>query len=467
MSLGVVMASIALLAFTSMTASLFIAGAIQGQAAAINESGALRMRSYQIASSLVYEIPNDQHWQTTRALIDEFEEHLRSPKLTHVLPLDKQHPLRIAYNNIDGQWQNEIDPLFDIYLDGIVDISSVKKQRIDMSISKGAVINIRNQYFMVIEKFVDSIDHLVSLLEQNIETKIQRLRSYQIIALSLTILLVLTALILVYKRVHIPMQQLLIAANRTRKRDFSFRTSFTGNDELGQLGRAFNTMSEDLCEIYIELEDRVQQKTIDLKRSNRSISLLYKTVKRLNEAHSPYSTFTAILIDIEQLIGTGRGSICLSKQTQKDAAMLASTLHPDDFSQHLCVEASCQKCLGGEHSQLLDIIDKSGHRNQLIAVPIKYINQQYGALIIEPGESNTISLWQQQLLETIAGHIGIAIYLSQQAAETRRLSLMEERGAIARDLHDSLAQSLTYMKIQVSRLQALLKNQMQKKMQKM
>ncbi len=38
--------------------------------------------------------------------------------------------------------------------------------------------------------------------------------------------------------------------------------------------------------------------------------------------------------------------------------------------------------------------------------------------------------------------------------EGRRLAVLEERAAIARELHDSLAQSLSFMKIQLARLQS-------------
>jgi len=44
---------------------------------------------------------------------------------------------------------------------------------------------------------------------------------------------------------------------------------------------------------------------------------------------------------------------------------------------------------------------------------------------------------------------------ARRTEQSRRLSLLEERAALARDLHDSLAQSLAYMKIQVSRLKPL------------
>jgi len=459
LSLGVLMASITLLAITSMAASLFIADTIQGQATAINESGALRMRSYRIASSLIHDLPDETHYQTTLTLVNEFKQHLRSPNLTGILPVDINHPLRVSYNNINRQWNDMIEPIFDIYLDGIID--SQANDNLDMIISEGAVINLRNRYFLVVSDFVDDIDNLVSLLEQDSETKIKRLRLYQFIALAMTVILVLAALILVYKRVHIPLKQLLLAAERTSKSDFSFRTSYTNKDELGQLGKAFNSMAEDLSEIYTDLENRVKQKTIDLEQSNRSMELLYKTVRRLNETPSPHITFATIIKDIEQLIDTGKGAICLSAETKDNAAMLASTLQTEDFEHLLCEQQKCQKCFGQGSSQFLSVSKKSGNKINYISVPISDHNQQYGVLIIQAKDKEStnkkfIEPWQQKILESIAGHIGIAIKVSQQAAETRRLSLMEERGAIARELHDSLAQSLTYMKIQVSRLQALL-----------
>jgi len=43
--------------------------------------------------------------------------------------------------------------------------------------------------------------------------------------------------------------------------------------------------------------------------------------------------------------------------------------------------------------------------------------------------------------------------------QERRVALFEERTAIARELHDSLAQSLTYLKIQVTRLTRMLEMQ--------
>ncbi|HFQ13267.1 MAG TPA: HAMP domain-containing protein [Gammaproteobacteria bacterium] len=450
-NLGSVMAAITLLALSSIAVSLFIAETMQGEATAINESGALRMRSYRIASSMVYDaVDLQEHWRNTYALIQEFEQHLHSPELTGVLPEDPRHPLRQAYDHIEYQWREEIRPLFDIYLEGIQNSTAETGDQRDFFISEDAVTNLRASYFAHVAGFVDNIDYLVSLLENDAESNIRHLRIYQFVALALTLLLTLGGLFLVNQRIRLPLQQLLNGARRVRQRDFSFRTRYTGKDELGQVGEAFNTMAEDLSHIYNELEDRVQQKTRDLERSNCSLELLYRTVRRLNLAASPHQAYPELLRDIEQLADMHGGAICLSHQNNRTAAMLASTLDRQNTRRQLCQDGTCERCLGHDHIQFLDLDEQ----RKLVVVPIRDSNRRYGVLVMESRPGGTIEAWQVQLLETIAGHIGITINSARQAAENRRLELMEERGVIARELHDSLAQSLTFMKIQLSRLQA-------------
>jgi len=52
--------------------------------------------------------------------------------------------------------------------------------------------------------------------------------------------------------------------------------------------------------------------------------------------------------------------------------------------------------------------------------------------------------------------MGMALGAARRGEQERLLALQEERSVIARELHDSLAQALSYMKIQVSLLQPVL-----------
>jgi two-component system nitrate/nitrite sensor histidine kinase NarX len=65
--------------------------------------------------------------------------------------------------------------------------------------------------------------------------------------------------------------------------------------------------------------------------------------------------------------------------------------------------------------------------------------------------------WETALIQALANVIGTALSLKRQREQENRLLLLDERTIIARELHDSLAQALSYMKLQVSRLQTLIR----------
>ncbi len=88
-----------------------------------------------------------------------------------------------------------------------------------------------------------------------------------------------------------------------------------------------------------------------------------------------------------------------------------------------------------------------------IKFPLVQDDQNYGVLVVRVPFSMTIDSWQYQLLQSVADQIAVALSLRNQSNQERRVSLLNERTIIARELHDSLAQSLSYLKIQVMRLQ--------------
>lgn len=64
----------------------------------------------------------------------------------------------------------------------------------------------------------------------------------------------------------------------------------------------------------------------------------------------------------------------------------------------------------------------------------------------------------QKLIINISNILARGIFYNQAQKQTHQLILLEERSTIARELHDSLAQSLSYLKIQTT----LLKRQLEK-----
>ncbi|MBL3619602.1 MAG: type IV pili methyl-accepting chemotaxis transducer N-terminal domain-containing protein [gamma proteobacterium endosymbiont of Lamellibrachia anaximandri] len=435
------------LAVISMLISVFMAETTEGFAAAINQAGTLRMQSYRIASSLVHGSSDDTEKPvpTTENLINEFEERLFSPRIHNVLEKGPSKRVQAAYQAVASQWQTDIFPHLRVYLELLAlnsDFSDIRYE-----------ITRQQAYFLSnVDGFVNRIHHFVKVLELDAEEKNSQLRIIQIFSLILILLVALVSLFLLQVNVLRPLRDLLACARAARHGDFTVRSKYLSEDELGQLGHAFNVMAEDLSKIYSDLETRVQEQTAHLERSNRSLELLYKTTRRLNDSSLESEVLVALIHDIEDLIGVNSGTICLGRSGDESGYQLASTNSLNNRRQADLL-GNCQLCIrdGTTHTFGADTID--GKRVNVFSTPIRDQVEQFGVLLVEFSEKKVLEEWQQRLLETVASHIALSINVAQRASQGRMLSLMEERSVIARELHDSIAQSLSYLKIQVSRLE--------------
>lgn len=448
--LGLAMATITALAFLGMLSSVFIAETSEGQAAAINQAGTLRMQSYRIASALAH-YPQLTSPKVTRVsdLIAEFDQRLESHRLTGILAKSDDTLLTGSYQRVKEQWERQIKPLLKTY----IEVTAGLKE--DDSAQHTAA-GLRSNYLNSVDRFVANIDNMVKVLEIEAEKKIQTLRLIQVISLFLTIFIVIITMYLMNTNVLAPLRDLLFCASAVRRGDFSQRPRFHSEDELGQLAYTFNLMAEDLSKMYRDMEQRVRDKTVNLEQRNQSLELLYKTTRTLSDVSLNNEVYDELLQDIKNMVGTGPGSICLGESGDEQAFKLAST-RPDVFDRpDLCNPPNCMKCYGqgGPHS--IEILRDPDDTLRVFSTPIRDQEQQYGVLLVEIPEGKLLEPWQERLLETVASHIAIALNIAKRHSQDRILALQEERGVIARELHDSLAQSLSYLKIQVSRLDAMI-----------
>lgn len=92
----------------------------------------------------------------------------------------------------------------------------------------------------------------------------------------------------------------------------------------------------------------------------------------------------------------------------------------------------------------------------LTVVPLGLDSQPIGAFWIARFESAPYTETDQIWLECLADQVVIAIKHGLMTMQMQSLSVTEERGRIAREMHDGLAQVLGYLNLQVQTLQALL-----------
>jgi two-component system nitrate/nitrite sensor histidine kinase NarX len=81
----------------------------------------------------------------------------------------------------------------------------------------------------------------------------------------------------------------------------------------------------------------------------------------------------------------------------------------------------------------------------------------YTIFIEQPGIAGREDI--MDLLKTIGNHLGMAVAKQRSDEEARRLSIVEERTALAHELHDSLAQTLASLRFQVRMLDDTLRQE--------
>ena len=80
-------------------------------------------------------------------------------------------------------------------------------------------------------------------------------------------------------------------------------------------------------------------------------------------------------------------------------------------------------------------------------------HNQYGILLATLPAGRHLSHDQQQLVDTLVEQLTSTLALDRHQEHQQQLIVMEERATIARELHDSIAQSLSCLKMQIACLQ--------------
>lgn len=430
-----------LLAFTLVTsisvvgmgASVLVVESVAGSASAINVAGSLRRLAHRAGGIAVAQGLGGRDEAAVADAIAQFEAALRHPAVREVLAREPSSVFSSIFRGVEASWHERIRP-------GLL-APAVPAADPSAAAHYAALL-------ADVDAFAEQINTLVAVLEYDAESRIEQLRTMLAAALATLILVVAAALYVMSRRVFQPLAELRRGAMRIARGDFATRTPIGGHDELGSVAEAFNTMAGELARAYAELERRVEEKTADLTRSNRALELLYHVITRLYYAPTSSETYASTLRDLESTLALEGSFVCVEAKHGGLSTVLATTI--GECAQRAASADACAHCSGRDTPWSYR---REGERDVLL-VPLRDADRLYGMLRLALTPGRRLLEWERSLLEAVSRHMGIALGISWQNERERLLSLQEERSTIARELHDSLAQSLSFMKIQASLLSA-------------
>lgn len=427
--LAVVIGAIVLTAIVSMATTLAVSNSIEGNATAINLSGALRMGAYELAVLAASSDPADPEKALTQRL-EAYQARLKNPAIIKAIPPTPDHPLNGQYREITELWTSLLAP-------------AIRAHERGTAVSADMI--------RTAERYTREVDVLVSMLEERTEARIDLLHLIQIISMVFSILIVVALFIDLKTRVLGPLRKLVSIATGVAEHNFSHKANLSGNDELAQLGQAFDQMTDELALTYHELESRAREKTEELQISHAALQVMHSASRNLFANHDLCSGAIPMLQELEKLLGIGPIRLFLHDKHSAEPVEAVTTATPE--RPFYCRDHHCNACLVAP--EVFDEMPLESSDGRRLLLPIRTPGHLLGTLEVWYPVEKGLSDMSRRLLETLTDQLATAIFLERQITEEQQLTLAEERTVIARELHDSLAQSLTYLKMQVTRMRRL------------
>ena len=372
-----------------------------GSGGAINVSGSMRMQSYKLALAVADPFSDFEarELKTTRAC-EEFGAKLISRGLLNGIQQTEGDEAYRQYKALKSRFENDIRPLAE---------ASIRN------------FEARRRIVTEIPSFVEDVDRFVQTLETGLNERLALLKWLLAVILIGALAVSWLMLRVMKKSIFQPISEIGTAANAVRRGDFSVRARVGVPNEIGRLSSAFNYMVDELGRLYGNLEAELALNTRHLNPRNEGLQLLSR---------------------VGQSVRYGE---------RFEAEGLSAIL--DEACRLMEAEGACVRVGAGESSYVL--AKSSGwdgmDRVVIQTVALSETTPQTGML--ELGfHAESLEKWQTDLSLALAQSVGRSIERVTRQLDDRRLAVLEERSTIARELHDSIAQSLSFSRIQMHRL---------------
>ncbi|MDE2597994.1 MAG: type IV pili methyl-accepting chemotaxis transducer N-terminal domain-containing protein [Rhodocyclaceae bacterium] len=434
-------------ALTMILGALWLSWQLEGAAAAINDTGSLRMRANRIGLYLVQENEGKaDSIAAEEALINGTLKDLRIGNPARPLFLPGDAAIRQQMHVVSERWQQELQPAIDAGLDGQAKL-----------------------YLDALPGFVDQTNRLVSLIETNNAQKTSLLRMSQGVLIMIIFAGTLATVYLLYLWIIAPVLQLQDGLQRMAAREFDTRLPVESRDEFGVLAQGFNRMAAELQDLYGALEARVQGKTAQLAAQNRALGALYDIAAFLNQPGDIEEMCQGFLQRVMRQFDAAGGSIrVIDPSGEKLHLLVSEGLSPELEEQEHCMKVDACFCGSAMREGVVVIRDfskvappeaqpmncaREGFRG-IAVFRIMAQNAVLGSFSLHFADHRTLPASEIQLLETLGQRLGVALENLRLSAQARQLAVDAERNLVAQGLHDSIAQGLNYLNMQVQMLES-------------
>jgi len=268
-----------------------------------------------------------------------------------------------------------------------------------------------------------------------------------------------------YMYVIHPLAHLRQGLRRLESGDFTARVEVETLDEFGQVAAGFNRMAATLQSMYAGLEGQVETKTRHIEAQRARLETLYEVSAFLAHAGSIEELSRGFAQRVRAVVKADAVAVRWSDEASQRYLMLASDCFPQDMVEEerslLAGACACGNLQPDARTRVIPIRShdemevrhcvRAGFET-LVSVPVRLQQRLIGEINLFYRSQTSLSTGETELLDALASHLANALESLRASALEREAAVGEERALIARELHDSIAQSLAFLKIQVQLL---------------
>lgn len=431
---GILGAALLCIALASIGLTLWIGWQLEGGAAAVNEAGRLRMQTWRLAH---HEAVGAR--EPLQALVRAYDASMQllvdgDPARPLFLPRDGRTVQ--AYRGVSEAW---------------LQLKSASAEGLPAPTGAQA------------EALVARIDILVDAVEARMAGWSSLLSSVQLALVGLAIAAAMIFLYASHLVVFAPVDRLRRGLQALEQGTLGARVAEDSQDEFGDLARGFNRMAQRLEAVYRGMEDEVRAKTADLRLEQQRLATLYEATAFAAGVSSPRDLAVGFAERMRRAGGADAVALrWLDPSQQRMVLLAAQGLPPAMLDAERCVApGDCHCGSPALQARVIPIARETQHASHcaragfvaVTAVALTVQGRVMGEVDLLFRDMPRPSKADRELLDSLASHLASAMDGLRSAAQQREAAVAEERGMLARELHDSIAQSLAFMKIQLQLLQ--------------
>jgi len=410
---------------------------LEGGAASVNEAGRLRMQAYRLVLSA--------GTGDTAALpqqVAEFERSLallRDGAPERPLFVPWEHTVRLRFAAVEQDWLHFRD-------------------HFASPLSPAALLALGPDP----TRFVADIDAFVVAIESHLSRWTSLMHLLQVSLMALAVLGAALLLFAGHLFVLEPVSLLKRGLQRIQGGDFGARVEPHTTDEFGALATGFNSMAEQLQSMYRSLESRVSEKTAQLEEKHQRLESLYEVTNLVNQATTLDALAAGFTTSVARIAHADGVALRWSDQGNSRYVMLASYGLPQQMLdvEHCLMAGDCHcgSPTAPPGARVIPIRAMQPARlahcaeagfETLVSVPVRLHERLMGEIDLFFHAQIDMPAAERSLLEALAVQLGGAMDNLRLNALGLEAAVSRERGLLGSELHDSIAQSLAFLKIQV------------------